>query len=36
MYFPPINNDKMRNEITLFRQENDESLFDAWEYSKSS
>lgn len=32
--FPPGKNAKMRNEITSFRQEEDESLFDAWERFK--
>ncbi|KAK2354700.1 hypothetical protein QL285_092185 [Trifolium repens] len=33
-YFPPVKNAKMRNEITSFRQGEDESLFDAWERYK--
>jgi len=33
-YFPPSKNAKMRNEITSFRQGDDESLFDAWERFK--
>lgn len=33
-YFPPSKNAKMRNEITSFRQGEDESLFDAWEIFK--
>lgn len=30
-YFSSVKNAKMRNEITSFRQGDDESLFDAWE-----
>ncbi|KAK2450136.1 hypothetical protein QL285_009271 [Trifolium repens] len=33
-YFPHVKNAKMRNEITSFRQGEDESLFDAWERYK--
>ena len=30
-YFPPTKNARMRNDITSFRQTDDESLFEAWE-----
>ena len=33
-YFPPIKNARMRNDITSFRQNEDESLFEAWERYK--
>ena len=33
-YFPPTKNARMRNEITSFRQIDDESLFEAWERFK--
>lgn len=33
-YFPPFQNAKMRNEITSFRQGDEESLFEAWERFK--
>ncbi|XP_058725922.1 uncharacterized protein LOC131597232 [Vicia villosa] len=33
-YFPPSRNAKMRNEITSFRQGDDELLFEAWERFK--
>ncbi|KAL5540766.1 hypothetical protein UlMin_044089 [Ulmus minor] len=33
-YFPPTKNARMRNDITSFRQTDDESLFEAWERFK--
>lgn len=33
-YFPPTRNVKLRNEILLFRQEDDEAVSDAWERFK--
>ena len=33
-YFPPTKNARMRNDITSFRQTEDESLFEAWERFK--
>ena len=33
-YFPPIKNARMRDEITSFKQSDDESLFEAWERYK--
>ncbi len=33
-YFPPTKNARMRNDITSFRQTEDESLFEAWEIFK--
>ncbi|GJX28930.1 reverse transcriptase domain-containing protein [Tanacetum coccineum] len=35
-YFPPSMVTKLRNDITNFRQEPDESLFEAWEHYKLS
>ena len=33
-YFPPIKNEKLRNEIIFFHQLEDESLYNAWERFK--
>ena len=33
-YFPPSKNAKLRNEITIFQQLDDESLYEAWERFK--
>ena len=33
-YFPPTKNTRMRNDITSFRQTEDEYLFEAWERFK--